>query len=884
MKTLLRTLLVLTLALAAFGATTNNDDSCDIAVLPAATLLLPYFEVDLDDPSGETTIFTVTNTTNLDAIAHVTLWTDRGFPVIDFNIYLTGYDVQPLNLYDIIERGIIAPDAGTGTAIVKRGTFADANPSLDLRACDRLPGQLDDAYVVRMQSAFTEGSVPDLGILKGCADIGDEHGNAVGYLTIDVVGLCSTTLPTEPEYWTNDIRYDNVLIGDYQQINSRENFAQGGPLVHIRAIPEGGTPDQRRASPITHDAGFARTFYARYQSPLSPKLDGRQPLPSQFAVRWIQGGTGSFETSLKVWREARVGIDASCEDYAADESLAVHEIVTFDENENAVGSGDERFELAATSRTSIDDADVYPQLANGASAGWMYLNLDRGRHDDDVASQSWVISSMRAEGRYSTDFDAIAMGNGCSAPAPTSEVDLASGARIAPAPNESTLHGVASTNNDDSCDIALLPAATLLLPYFEVDLDDPQGETTLFTVTNVSPNDQIARVTLWTDYAFPAITFNLYLTGYDVQSINLYDVIERGLIAPGAGRGTHVTNRGAYSDRNRSLDLSACAQLPGPLTDAYVVRMQSAFTVGTVPDFGALAGCNNVGNVHDNAVGYATIDLVRNCSTNNPFSEEYWTEDLAYDNVLIGDHHQVHSANNFAQGSPMVHIRAVPEGATLAARRELPRKYDAGFERTFYARYQPALWPKLDGRQPLPSVFAARWIQGGASDFQTELKIWREGLHGRDATCAANDENVLALAEFVRFDEAENAVGDTGRGFVRPGVGTNRPGFFPTETTLAATTRTSVADASIYPQLNNGAVAGWMYVNLDNDSRTFFGDIDFIQPWASQNWIVSSMRAEGRYSVDMDAAALGNGCSSQAPISETTSGSSIIGPRPNVKP
>src|SRR5688572_33507931 len=58
-------------------ATTNNDDSCDIGVTPAATLLLPYFEVDLDaaNGSGETTLFTITNTSNLDQIAHVTLWT-----------------------------------------------------------------------------------------------------------------------------------------------------------------------------------------------------------------------------------------------------------------------------------------------------------------------------------------------------------------------------------------------------------------------------------------------------------------------------------------------------------------------------------------------------------------------------------------------------------------------------------------------------------------------------------------------------------------------------------------------------------------------------------------------------------------------------------------
>jgi hypothetical protein len=45
-----------------------------------------------------------------------------------------------------------------------------------------------------------------------------------------------------------------------------------------------------------------------------------------------------------------------------------------------------------------------------------------------------------------------------------------------------------STGNDDTCDIALLPAATLLLPYFEVDLNAPpgEGETTLFTILNVT--------------------------------------------------------------------------------------------------------------------------------------------------------------------------------------------------------------------------------------------------------------------------------------------------------------------------------------------------------------------------------------------------------------
>ena len=66
-------LLASMLAMSAFATTTNNDDSCDIAVQPAATLLLPYFEVDLKNPAT-TTLFTVQNLSPLSRIANVMVW------------------------------------------------------------------------------------------------------------------------------------------------------------------------------------------------------------------------------------------------------------------------------------------------------------------------------------------------------------------------------------------------------------------------------------------------------------------------------------------------------------------------------------------------------------------------------------------------------------------------------------------------------------------------------------------------------------------------------------------------------------------------------------------------------------------------------------------
>ncbi|HVE70558.1 MAG TPA: hypothetical protein VNI54_04250 [Thermoanaerobaculia bacterium] len=544
-----RLLLLVLLALPLTAAPTHyNDDTCDIGVLPAATLLLPFFEVDLNDPLGpvgETTLFTVVNVTNFEQIAHVTLWTDRGFPVFGFPVYLTGYDAQSINLYDVFVRGVIAPDSATTST--RHGNYSDRSTTINTAGCTRIP-PMDLATFARLRRAFTEG------VIEGeCSTVGGRHARATGYATIDVVRSCDATLPSEAAYWTGKIGYDNVLTGDYQQVTSRENFAQGGPLVHIRAVPEGGTFEQRRINRTKYDAGFQRTFYARYQSKEFPGADGRQPLPSRFAARWINGSTLKFQTNLKIWREGNAGPQARCSEYARDGAVETTDIVMFDENENATAIRDSALPLA--SMTSVSNPRFYPQAANGATSGWMYLNLDPDWRDAS-ASMNWVLVSMRAQGRFSADMDAIAFGNGCSPAKRPVNASSTFGPPIAPSRDDNPGTGIVSTDNDDSCDVALLPAATLLLPYFEVDLDDGQRENTLLTVTNVTAKDQIARVTLWTDYSYPVLTFSVYLTGYDVQSISLFDVLGGGVIP---ANGTSVTARGLRSDTNAALDLAGSA-------------------------------------------------------------------------------------------------------------------------------------------------------------------------------------------------------------------------------------------------------------------------------------------------------------------------------------
>ncbi|HEV8661282.1 MAG TPA: hypothetical protein VGS96_21975 [Thermoanaerobaculia bacterium] len=521
-------------------STTNNDDSCDIGTAPAATLLLPYFEVDLGTAgTGRTTIFSITNVSPYAQIAHVVLYTDWSFPVLDFNIFLTGYDVQPINLFDVISRGLIGSPTGTSTSSPNatsttgttnnimtggtsgvNGTNAAPNsspPNIGSQpfrvsagdflgnpnfsgsatgncAAGRLPGQLPAALATDVRALLSTGRSTGAGIScpasgGGEAQVGGNHGGttAIGYATIDVAATCSVALPIDPGYFTGEILFDNVLIGDYQDVNQSTtagNYAGGNPLVHIRAIPEGGPA----ASSIATNLPF--TFYDRYQggalTSTARTVDRRQPLPSAFAARWISGSGAAFDTQYKIWREGFTGNTAGphfaaavCDEYVVNSRIPLVEIVRFDENENSgvITSGIIVSPPTITSPTTPETSrqaisgGLIPVVAGSTDVGgWTYFNLNNGGNATassatvggagyfpynstrplfgtsgapgvppgffprDV-SQNWVILAMFAEGRFGVDQDANWLGNGCSPAFPTTSSGAAGTAvgRIAPA-------------------------------------------------------------------------------------------------------------------------------------------------------------------------------------------------------------------------------------------------------------------------------------------------------------------------------------------------------------------------------------------------------------------------------------------------------------------
>lgn len=505
--------------------TTDNDDSCDIAQMPAATLLLPYFEVDLTSRNGENTIFTITNTAPEEQVAHVTLWTDWSYPVISFNIYLTGYDVQSISLYDVIALGQVAPARGTGyhDSGSPEGDYSLDNALVRRETCRSVPMDLGPTTRTRMQQAFTVGVQP------GCSSIGSsqataEHrrnGNALGFVTIDVVRSCHSYNAAEAEFYA-ELLYDNVLTGDYQQLNSGQNYAQSNPLVHIRAIPEGDTPTTRR------DTNLPRTFYSAFQNAPNTIRDGRQPLPSTFAARWIEGGTGSFQTSFqdlartgerprplvqciqeksraefRRGRSLRRGRERDC--IRADaRSCHAHRSRRWSADDRFDRQHRESFPSQSTGRNRR--LDVFQSRSEGR-APVRESGVDRHLH----ARRRTLFGRSRRDRTRQRLHAAAGRVRGTSRSAvhrprkkrQSMKRALLIVARLFPLGAQAGTFSSGhprTTNNDDSCDIAQLPAATLLLPYFEVDLAERRDETAIVTITNTSPQEQLAHVTLWTTW------------------------------------------------------------------------------------------------------------------------------------------------------------------------------------------------------------------------------------------------------------------------------------------------------------------------------------------------------------------------------------------------
>jgi len=394
---------------------------CTIDDVPAATLLLPYFEVDLNNPNGINTLFSINNASASAVLAHVVLWSDLSVPTFDFNIYLTGYDVQTVSIRDIFN-GTVPRTASDGQdptdTISPQGDFSQ---DINFASCSGQlpPPAVPASFVTHLRASHT-GLFS--AILNGCAGRAFGDNIARGYVTVDTVNNCTLRFPGDAGYFasggTGDATNQNVLWGDYFYVNSGENFAQGETLAHVEASA---------TNPETSVAG-QYTFYGRYVNWTA--ADNREPLSTNFAARYINGGAFTGGTDYIVWRDSKVDQNAfKCGTTPAWYPLSEEQIVIFDEQEtpelqqvppfSPPPPGDFLIPFPAESQRTAVDGEDFPVSFD---FGWIFMNLNTtvaaagsNPPEDPAAAQAWVTVVMDASGRFSVGFDAIQLDSACDA-------------------------------------------------------------------------------------------------------------------------------------------------------------------------------------------------------------------------------------------------------------------------------------------------------------------------------------------------------------------------------------------------------------------------------------------------------------------------------------
>ena len=358
------TILILLFASLPAGAKIGSID-----LVPAATLLVPYWEADADNPSGVDTLVTITNASATAIVAHATLWTDYGIPTDTFDIYLTGFDNETFSLREVVNR-LVPVTASHGQD--PTDTISNQGPvsqDINFASCNgHMPGverfMTDQIALAHMgQEASEYFGVGNC----GASDYGD--GISRGYLTIDTVNQCNCgATPATPGYFNNGggiATNQNVLIGEVTFVDPGNSRHFTEPAVHIEASS-------------AFNSG-AYTFYARLVN--STAIDDREALPTAWIGKWAEN-----RTTAEYWRDPGVPVlPFACggTPFVLDEQ----QIRAFDQNgaDVATTSGD-RFPLAAGITPAAPDL--------GLDSGWgsLFLNLNLPAPNGPLGNirQSWV--------------------------------------------------------------------------------------------------------------------------------------------------------------------------------------------------------------------------------------------------------------------------------------------------------------------------------------------------------------------------------------------------------------------------------------------------------------------------------------------------------------
>lgn len=366
---------------------------CDIDVVPAATLLIPYFESEpaAADPTRGTLV-AVTNVSTRPRVAHVTLWTDWAIPTVSFDMVLRPNDIQTFDVRDILRSG---PPA---TQVAYPGCTGPLTPGL-LYFNPGIPkGATPAEGLSNVAKAHTGEPFPATG-QQYVASSNSHPGLAVGYITVDVTNRCFDGFPSTKDYFkaggTGVASNDAALVGDVVYSDDVNGGASAEPAVHIRT-----------------STGFKKgdyTFYGRFTFPSA--TDGRQPLGNTYGSRfWVEFAPDPAinpQTDMLVWRDTKsvwtAPVPLNTEPYWC-AAMTTPQLITFDEQSH---SDITRYNFEyATQRVPVDRDDG---IDVGYNAGWIRINLNHQvPYDKDKATS---LFGARAQGWVTTLFSANVAGS-----------------------------------------------------------------------------------------------------------------------------------------------------------------------------------------------------------------------------------------------------------------------------------------------------------------------------------------------------------------------------------------------------------------------------------------------------------------------------------------
>ncbi len=367
----------------------QNAEGCYVGPGLAATLLFPYFEVDLGDPLGVGTLLSINNGGGGGELVRLVVWSDWGIPTLAFDLYLKPFDVETINVGDLFNGNIPSTGAGVdlnGIPGCTNNPTSHNNPALSA---------VEQAQL-RADHLGQEGP-----ILTSCA--GASHGDSIGrgYITVDVVQQCGgiesgmsgrpSISPVSPTYFAEGgglpgvADTANILWGDIIYVDSNNKSAQGSEAVPIWANPAQFVGTDRF------------TFYGRYNN--WDGRDERVPLPSRWNQRFLNGGPFAGGADLIVWRDTgRAPFLQTCGGVPTPFPLKDKTFVSDLDGNGSSLAGDTHFPLAPQ-RVSIDS------LGLPFTFGWLQISFNASSIGASGSHQAWVQPSLNASGLYSANFN-----------------------------------------------------------------------------------------------------------------------------------------------------------------------------------------------------------------------------------------------------------------------------------------------------------------------------------------------------------------------------------------------------------------------------------------------------------------------------------------------